>query len=137
MGIKSKNMDEQDFVLIVPGAVAADANLDQNFAKFSGYIHNGYGEMLGAGVTGSTIADVNKNGTTIFSAAPKITFTAAAAASSYSALSSEAVTKGDKFSLDVDSIHTGTAPDGLAVHIRLGRRPKPGGATNVAPSALP
>lgn len=140
MGIKKRNLDEQHIVLQGQGAAAADNHLMAAYAEFDYYIKNVYAEVAVAGVTGSMIADVNKNGTTIFSASAKITFTSATSVNTYSALTSgmEKGNKGDKFSLDIDSIHSGTPAEHLTVHIVLTRKEPQGGSTptNVAPSAL-
>lgn len=139
VGIKKRNLDEQHLVLRVAGPASADANLDFGFAEFDYHVKNVYSEVVAAGVTGSTVADVHKNGTTIFSAGGKITYTTGTTPDSYSALTAgmETGNKGDKFSLDVDTAHT-TPAEGLLVHIVLTRKEPRGGntPTNVAPSAL-
>jgi hypothetical protein len=139
MGIKKRNLDEQHIVLQGKGgALAADANIAVEFAEFDYHVKNVYAEVLAVGTTGSTVVDVNKNGTTIFSGAGKITFTTlVTAAIDTLAAGMNTGSKGDKFSLDIDSIHT-TPPEHLVVHIVLTKREPRGGSTptNVAPSAL-
>ena len=134
MGIENRHLNEQRLVLKVPGDAAAAAHVDWGFADFDGYIDNIWAEVGTAGVTGSMVVDVNLNGTTIFSAAGKITFGAAVSPSSYSALATPRVSKGDKISMDIDSVHT-TEAINLTVYIVL-RRKGHQTVTNLAPSAL-
>ena len=122
MGIAVRNLDEAWVTFFVPGTQTASNVKAMEIVPFDGFITNVHAELVTAGVTGSQVVDLNKNGTTIFAAAAKITFTAAAAVNAYSALTSRAVSKGDKISLDVDSIHSGTAAVGLLVHMQISKR---------------
>ncbi len=95
--------------------------------------------LLGtAGITGSEIADVHKNGVTIFAAAPKLTFPTTVADATYSLLTAAArkVLKGDRLTLDIDSVHSGTAAIDLWVYIVIRRKTDNSVETNLAPSAL-
>lgn len=139
MGIKKSGLDEQWITLTGRGAAAADANIDADFAQFDFVIGNVYAEVAAAGVTGSMVVDVNIDGTTIFSSSGKITFTSAATANAYDSLATSSGSKGARFSLDIDSIHSGTAAEGLVVHIQLlkARRGTSGKtATNTDPASL-
>ncbi len=139
MAIPKRGLAEQHIVLKVVGNLAAATLRDWDFVETGGLqIKNIWAEVATAGVTGSTVVDVNLNGSTIFAAAGKITFGAAAAPSSYSAVLPAAVNvrKGDKLSIDVDSVHSGTAPVGLTVHIQLASVRSGDVPTNRAPAAL-
>lgn len=226
MGIKIRNLDEQDIVLVAGGTQAAGNNKDIDFAGFRGFISNIYAQLDVDGADGSQISDIHKNGVTIFTNAPKLThgpnvgaavftggglndataggnhtanqtnlfeveidatgtpdtfkwrknggaYTAAVAITGSAQTLSDGVTitfaattghtlankwaitavdarvasvdavsaanqlvaKGDKFSLDVDSVHSGTVGQGLAVHIRISKRSRRA-VGSVAPSAL-
>lgn len=123
MGIQQRNRDEQIIAFRIPGNQAAGTYKNWDFAEFDGVIANIYAEVRTAGVTGSMVVDVNKNGTTVFSDGTKITFTSAASVNAYSAVAdaTRQVAKGDKISVDVDSVHTTPAVD-LTVYVVLTRR---------------
>jgi len=130
--IKLRNMDHALIELVAPGTVTAAADKDAAIVPFNGFITNIYANCVSGG-TGPTasIADVNKNGTTIFAAATKVTFAATTGVATYSAQNVDPtpVSAGDVLSLDVDSVST--SPKGLVVAILVSRT-NPGGATNLA-----
>jgi hypothetical protein len=132
MGIRVKNQSHYILRLACPGTLTAAANKDVNIAPFAGKITNIYAAVLsgGTGVTNS-IADVNINGTTIFSQAPKITITSTSGTIVYSTLSSQPtnVAAGDMFTLDLDSV--GTSVTELCVLITI-TRSNVGAESNVA-----
>lgn len=109
MGIRIKNLHNYILDLVYPGTVATGSNKAVAVAPFAGKISNVFATMSDPG-TGATSAvfDVNKNGTTIFSAATKITVAATTGVQSYSALTSEPtnVAAGDIFTLDCDTKST-------------------------------
>lgn len=90
-----------------------------------------------AGVTGTQVNDIKKNGTTIFSKAAKITFATAVLTPTAFASDETAITtpvqfaEGDNVSLDVASIHSGTAAINLST-ILLFRRTQVGGVKKLA-----
>ena len=137
MGTEPRHASAVEYILQDPAVAVADANTASFIVPFDGFIENIHAEVRVAGITGAMIADLNKNGTTIFAASEKITFGAAVAPSDYSLLTAgaEQVAKGDMISLDIDSIHSGTAAELLAVHVRLNRRNQ-GVTTNLTPANL-
>ena len=90
-----------------------------------------------AGVTGSQVVDIHKNGTTIFSKSAKITFATTVATMTAFASDETAVTspvqfaEGDVVTLDVDSVHSGSAAVNLCVTL-LFRRTGVGGIKKVS-----
>ena len=124
MGIRSKNLHHHIITLRSAGTLTAATDKDVAKALFSGFITNIVGKVTsgGTGAT-NTIVDVNLNGTTLFSAATKITFASTTGVASYSALSSEpvSVTYGSMFTLDVDSI--ASAPKNCTVQITVSKTP--------------
>ena len=109
--IKIKNTGEFIVDFSVPGTQTAATNKKFFVLPFACILKAIYGKLGTAGTTGSQINDINKNGTTVFSAAAKQTFASTAVDPTYSALSVDptAFVKGDNVSIDVDSIHTTAA----------------------------
>lgn len=74
-----------------------------------------------AGVTGNSVIDVNKNGTTVMTT-DKITIetteTDSNDATTQPAITTSALAKGDILTIDVDSLST-TKPKGLVVHLKF------------------
>ena len=136
--IQAKNMGYQDIVLRNPDTQATLVAADYDFAQFDGFIENIWAVLDAAGTTNSQVVEVEKNGTTIFTGSTLITFTTLVSPNAYDPVSAanRLVTKGDKFSIDVDSVHSGTAAKGLAVHIRLSPKARNASVLNQAPSAL-
>jgi len=64
-----------------------------------------------AGTTNSTTVDINKNGTTMFTAKPTLASTVAASTTPYTADSTTALALNDKVTIDVDAIQTTPATD--------------------------
>lgn len=130
--IKVRNQSEFIVRFRVAGAVAADAAVDAFLVPFACRIKAMYAKLVTAGVTGSMIVDLNKNGTTIFANAPKLTWATAAVDPSYDTLAADPteLVKGDMLSMDVDSIHT-TPAEGLVVELVL-ERAKQGPTSTVA-----
>lgn len=140
--IKERNMGEELFVLRKSGSAAAANDIDFFCAPFNGFISAVYAVfgVMGTDGTGAptqdVIADVKKNGTSIFSGAGKINWTHAAQvgtantptnASTYGALSANptVVAKGDFLRLDITQILNGTSPTqptDLTVHIVLSKK---------------
>ena len=138
MGIAVRNVDYQVVQLRNPGTQAAAVARDVALAEMDGYIANIYAELETAGTTGNQISDIHRAAAagasaTIFTGATKITHATTSRTATYSAVSAteQKVKKGDRFSLDVDSIHT-TAAIGLVVYIHIKKR-DPGAVKNVAP----
>jgi hypothetical protein len=106
--IRKKNLSHEVFTLKTLGSVTAATNKDGFIVPFDGFISNLYG--LCSTITGNTnsILDINKNGTTIFGAAVKCTFTTGSVTASFSALTSNptSVSAGDLITLDADSVST-------------------------------
>ena len=136
--IRIKNIGEQRILLKARSTQAAGLTFDTAFVENDGVIDNIYALLGTAGITGSEIADVHKNGVTIFAAAPKLTFPTTVADATYSLLTAAArkVLKGDRLTLDIDSVHSGTAAIDLWVYIVIRRKTDNSVETNLAPSAL-
>lgn len=77
-----------------------------------------------AGVTGTTIVDIHLNGTTIMTTNKlniETTETSTATAATQPDLTTTTFSAGDKLTVDVDQVQTGTAPLGLRVVMGLAR----------------
>lgn len=125
--IKIKNTEEFIIELRKTGAAAVANVIDVAIAPANGFLKGvlaGFG-LMGTDGTGAptqdVIADIKKNGTSIFSGATKINFTHAKEvgtantpilADNYGALSASPVpvSKGDRLELDITQILNGTAP---------------------------
>lgn len=74
-----------------------------------------------AGVTGSSVIDVNKNGTTVMTT-NKVTIETTEVdsddATTPPGITTSAVAKGDIYTIDVDSLST-TKPKGLIIHLKF------------------
>jgi hypothetical protein len=114
----------EDFLVdfSVPGTQTAATNKVCWVAPFAGRIKALYAKLGTAGVTGSQVNDISKNGTTIFGT-PGIDFATTAVDPTYNALAADPheFVKGDVFTLDVDSIHTGTAAVNLCLFMTVSR----------------
>lgn len=134
MGIKRKNMDEQVIILRASEPVVADDHVDTDFADFDHFVKNIHMECAVVGATGTTSVDVNRDGTTILSAA--IDLTADLIPTAYPTVSdaNRVGAKGDRYSLDVDAVET-TVPQGLIVQLLLARK-DPGPTRNDTPVNL-
>lgn len=111
MGIKQRNRDDILVNLSVPGTQSAAVNKQTFVVPFACRLTHIYALLGTAGTTGSQIVDVNKNGTTIFTGATKLTFPSTVAAATYDTFSTDppVFVKGDRITVDVDSIHTTAA----------------------------
>lgn len=124
MGIVMHDVNEVVMDLSVPGTQTTNANAASTVMPFAGTIR-GILARLGTAptVAGNNIFDILKNGTTIFAAAPKITFATGATTPTYSALTANPtiVAKGDV--LTVANVGTATVGVnlGLLVTIRRNR----------------
>jgi hypothetical protein len=136
--IRKRNIEEQWIVLTNRSTQAAIVEAATAIAEFNGRIANVYGFLRTAGITGAQVVDLNVNGTTVFGAGSvKISFATTVATATFDpvAEASLRVSKGDRISIDVDSVHSGTAAIGLTIFVQLLRRGKDA-TTFVAPSAL-
>jgi len=61
-----------------------------------------------AGVTTTFVADINKNGTTMFTAKPSLATTVASSPTPFTADNSTTLALGDKVTVDIDTVNTGT-----------------------------
>ena len=131
--IKLRQQEEILVQLDNPKLQAADLNVAQFVVPFACRLKGVLAKLTVAGTTGSMIVDVNKNGTTIFSAAPKITFATTAQEPTYAALTTDPTTfvKNDVISVDVDSVHS-TPGEGLSLLVVLQR----GKASSAAATTL-
>jgi hypothetical protein len=124
MGIKIKNLDHLPLTLGVQGIATAASNKDIVQVPFDGFLA-AVNAVCASGGTGATdsIIDIHVLGVTIFSTAPKITFTSTSGAVTYGALTTDPlpVTAGTTISLDVDSISTNFS--GVKVTVTISRRP--------------
>lgn len=125
--LKLRNMQEIIVNLSVPGTQSAAADKACFVIPFACQIKAIFAKLGTAGVTGNQIVDVNKNNTTIFSGATKLTFATGVQAATYDGqtVNPTQFAKGDILSVDVDSIHT-TPAKNLALVVVL-QRLKSGG----------
>jgi hypothetical protein len=132
MGIRIKNQHHHILTLKASLTLSATTNKDFALVPFAGKISNIYAtcSTVGTGNTNSII-DINKNGTTIFSQAPKITISTQSTTVSYSTFTSQPtdVAAGDIISMDIDSVGSGMA--NLLVSVVI-TRTGVGAETNVA-----
>ena len=139
--IDVKHHGEDVFVLRKVGSAAVANKVDFFSSPWAGFIKAVYAVfgVMGTDGTGSptqdVIADIKKNGTSIFSGAGKLNWTHAnqvgtantpSAASTYGALTTNptAVAKGDLIQLDITQILNGTTPTqptDLTVYVVLTR----------------
>lgn len=147
--IKVRNLGEERIELQKSGAAAVANNIDNFIVPYSGFIKAIYATfgVMGTDGTGAptqdVIADIKKNGTSIFSGATKINFSHAlqvgtantsVTADSYGAFTANPtlVTKGDFLRLDITQILNGTTPTqptDFIVHVVLARGPQSKTAT--------
>ena len=124
MGIKVRNLDHQVIEFTLNKTLSATLNAGIAKPFFSGFISDisAVIQTPGSGAT-NTVLDVNLNGTTIFSAATKITLASTTGVASYSDLTATPtqVTYGSILSLDVDSVSTN--PLNAIVQIVISKQP--------------
>ena len=141
--IRVRNLGEERIELQKAGAAAVANDIDNFIVPYNGFIKAIYAVfgVMGTDGTGAptqdVIADLKKNGTSIFSGATKInwahagqvgTANTSTSASSYGALTTNptAVKKGDFLRLDITQILNGTSPTqptDLVVHVVISRGP--------------
>lgn len=118
MGIRIKNLHNTELVLAKPGTVTGNSIACVR-VPFDGYITNIVADIVtpGTGSTSSSVLDIHKNGTTIFTSATKITISSAGVVT-YSGMSATPtpVSAGDILTLDADSLAIGT-PANLSVSV--------------------
>lgn len=128
MGIRTRNQQEFLVDLSIPGGQSATTSRAIFVAPFKCWVKR-VGVQLGvAGTTSSQITDIHKAtadgvGTTIFSAAPKITVATGANDATFSALTSDPVVllAGEKLIVDIDSVHT-TPGANLALYAVISKK---------------
>lgn len=141
--IKVRNLGEERIELQKAGAAAVANDIDNFIVPYAGVIKAVYAVfgVMGTDGTGAptqdVIADIKKNGTSIFSGATKINWSHAKmlgtantsiGADNYGALSTNPtpVKKGDFLRLDITQILNGTSPTqptDLIVHVVISRGP--------------
>ena len=117
MGIRIKNHQQEVYVLKCYGTLSVTTTRDVQPILFPGAITNVVAVMAAGGATTATVIDLNKNGTTVFAAATKVTLSAATpSVATYSGLTTTPypVAAGDILSVDVDSCPT-TASNAIVV----------------------
>lgn len=121
--IKFKNVGEERVDFSVPSTQTATNDKKTFLVQYPCQLKALYAKLGTAGVTGNQINDIHKNGTTIFTGATKLTFATTAVAATYDTFAVDPVqfVKGDVITLDVDSIHSGTAAENLNVILILQR----------------
>lgn len=140
MGLKKHNLDEQWLVLVNPGTQAATVDRAIGIAEFGegARIANVYATLSSSG-NGDMVVEVKKNGTTLFGAgANKIKFASGETVGGVVDPISDTdqrVLKGDRFTLDVNSVPGGPG-SGLSVHIQILRHYRRAAGT-ASPAALP
>ncbi len=120
--IKIRQHEELLVTLNYPLAQAADANVASFLVPFACRLKAIYAKLTVAGTTLTSVYDVNKNGTTIYSGSKLEFATTAVDPVAYNALSADPTefVKGDVLSLDCDTAHT-TPAEGLVVQLVLQR----------------
>lgn len=110
-----------DFVdkITVAGTQSAADNLGLSMAPFNGVIDAIYAKLGTAGVTGTQITDLKKNGTSIFSGSTKLNFGDGTTACTYGALSTNPtpVAKGDIIRVQTTQVNSGTPAKDLIIYI--------------------
>lgn len=129
MGIKIKSEDEVTDRLVgsSTGSHAVANDQDTYVVPFSGSLKAIRAEIGVAGTTGTGTVNLKKNQANMFANATPFTWATGSTATVYDATDFAAgtvisVTKGDKISLDVTTVHT-TPAKGLSVSFTLTRRP--------------
>lgn len=106
--IKLKNQGEVVENLQLIGAQAVGTEKAIYVVPFAVQLKAIFAKLGTAGVTGSQIVEIKKNGVTIFSDAVKLTFATAVQAATYGPLTVNPTkfAKGDVITVDITQIHT-------------------------------
>jgi imidazoleglycerol phosphate synthase glutamine amidotransferase subunit HisH len=123
MGIRTKNLQSYILELRIARTLSATTDADSVMVPFAGYISNAVAKLATQGTAANPIIDVNKNGTTIFGAATKVTGNTVSSTFGYSDLSSDHLNlaAGDIISIDVDT--AGTAAANFMLNLTLTKTP--------------
>lgn len=106
MSIRSKNITDVADRLHQHGTQSVSADIDSTIAPFTGIIAAIFARLRVAGVTGSQVTDIQKNGVSIFSSGG-LTY-GATVVPTYGTLTQNPtkVVKGDQIALTTTSVHT-------------------------------
>lgn len=106
--IRTRNRDEFLVDLSVPGTQSAATHKRCFVVPFACTLKGLYSKLGTAGTTSTQITDVNKNGTTIFASATKISNASGSVDPTYGTFTGDPTTfaKGDVITVDVDQINT-------------------------------
>ncbi len=125
MGIKVKSLDHAILDMSLQGTLAAGLHKIVTIAPFTGYLVGLIVKAQDAGTgTTATKLDVNKNGTTIFSASTtQISVASTTGAVSIGALTTDPhpLAAGDVLAIDIDAVPTN--PINLGVAFVISKRP--------------
>ena len=131
MGVELDNLDEQVLQMGVPGTQTATTDKEFVTCPMDGFIKAIIAKLGTAGITGTQVVDIHKNGVTVFGSLAKIVFaTTNVAPNAHPAYGDISVLKGDQLSLDVDTIHSGTVAEDLTVALVISKRPRQGVVAN-------
>ena len=123
MGILRRGMDEIVMTLNNAKAQAADLNIAQEILpRGKWYLRDIIGKLTVAGVTAAQDVDVNDDTVTLLGGT-KISFATTSLVPTYPTLGQVSALGGSVISLDNDTVHSGTAGEGLVVQMVWTRKP--------------
>lgn len=133
MGILTRGIEELVMLFTVPATQVVDLHVAaQRLPAGPGWwLKDIRAKLVVAGVTGAQAVDLNIAGTTLLGST-KISFATTAVDPTYPTLGIVKADGGDLISMDTDTIHTGTAAEGLVVEI-VWTRIRQAGVTNAGP----
>ena len=127
MGILTRGYTEWVMSLGNPATQAADAHVaaERLPAGPGWWLKDIRAKLLVAGITGAQAVDVNIELTTLLGGT-KISFATTSTTPTYPTLGVVRADGGDLISMDIDTIHSGTAAEGLVVELVWSRIPQVG-----------
>jgi len=123
MAIVVKDWNEYVMELSVPGTQTVANDLEVMVVPFPGVIRGILARLDTAGVTGTQITDIKKNGTSIFSGSGKLNFGDGLRVPTYGVYTANptVVAKGDTLSIHTTQVNSGTPGKSLAIQINIRR----------------
>ena len=133
MGILSRGYDELVMSFTVPATQVADLHVaaERLPAGPGWWLKDIRAKLLVAGITGAQAVDINIALVTLLGST-KVSFATTAVDPTYPTLGVVKADGGDLISMDTDTIHSGTAAEGLVVELVWTRIPQ-AGVTNTGP----
>ena len=118
MGILTRGITELVMTFVSPATQVADAHVAaQRLPAGPGWwLKDIRAKLLVAGVTGAQAVDINNELTTLLGST-KISFATTSKTPTYPTLGVVKADGGDMISMDIDTIHSGTAAEGLVVEL--------------------